>query len=80
MSGKLVLRLSSPVTVSRRSTGVPAARLAASWRMRRSPPKQGSSSACSGDGGVPVDGVGPQPLGLCLGREWSGAGSSECPQ
>jgi ParB-like nuclease domain len=33
-----VLWSSSPVMASRRSTGTPAARLAASWRMRRSPP------------------------------------------
>jgi hypothetical protein len=35
---RAVLSLSSPVMVSRRLTGVPAARLADSWRMRRSPP------------------------------------------
>jgi len=34
-----------PVTVSRRLTGMPTAKLADSWRMRRSPPEQGSSSA-----------------------------------
>jgi hypothetical protein len=38
---RAVLRSSRPVTLSRRLTGVPAARLAASWRMRRSPPEQG---------------------------------------
>jgi hypothetical protein len=38
-----VLELSRPVTVSRRLTGVPAARLADSWRMRRSPPEQGTA-------------------------------------
>jgi hypothetical protein len=42
---------------SRRLTGVPAARLADSWRMRRSPPEQGEAAAVEGgDGGVPVDG------------------------
>jgi len=35
---RAVLSWSRPVTVSRRLTGVPAARLADSWRMRRSPP------------------------------------------
>jgi uncharacterized protein len=36
VSSRSVLWSSRPVTVSRRSTGMPAARLAASWRMRRS--------------------------------------------
>ena len=36
-----MLSLSSPVMVSRRLTGVPAARLADSWKMRRSPPERG---------------------------------------
>ena len=36
---------------------MPPARLAASWRMRRSPPEQGRPPAGEGgDGGVPVDG------------------------
>ena len=35
---RAVLSWSRPVKVSRRQTGVPAARLADSWRMRRSPP------------------------------------------
>jgi hypothetical protein len=38
VSSRLMLASSIPVTVSPRPTGVPAARLAASWRMRRSPP------------------------------------------
>ena len=33
-----ILRSSRPVTASWRSTGMPAAKLADSWRMRRSPP------------------------------------------
>lgn len=36
-----MLPLSRPVTVSRRSTGMPSARLADSRRTRRSPPEQG---------------------------------------
>jgi hypothetical protein len=39
-----VLALSSPVTVSRRATGMPPARLADNWRMRRSPPAAGTTS------------------------------------
>jgi hypothetical protein len=39
MSRLTMLRPSSPVVLSRRLTGVPAARLAASWRMRRSLPE-----------------------------------------
>ena len=36
---------------------MPAARLADSWRMRRSPPEQGRfAGGEGGDGGVPVDG------------------------
>jgi hypothetical protein len=41
----VVLPSSSPVTVSRRSTGMPSARLADSRRMRRSPPEHRSSPA-----------------------------------
>jgi hypothetical protein len=37
-ASRAVLRSSSPVVVSRRLTGMPAARLADNWRMRRSPP------------------------------------------
>lgn len=46
VSSRSVLWSSSPVTVSLRSTGMLPARLAASWRMRRSPPEQGSPPAC----------------------------------
>src|SRR5580700_3989776 len=35
---RAALSLSSPVMESRRSTGMPAERLAESWRIRRSPP------------------------------------------
>ena len=47
VSSRLMLASSIPVTVSPRPAGVSAARLAASRRMRRSPPEQGSSPACS---------------------------------
>ena len=42
-----MLRWSSPVTASRRLTGVPSARLAASRKIRCSPPEQGRSRASS---------------------------------
>src|ERR1039457_1887846 len=38
-----MLRSSRPVVASRRSTGTPSARLADSFRRRRSPPEEGSS-------------------------------------
>lgn len=43
VTSRAVLSWSRPVTVSRRLTGVPAARLADRSKMRRSPPEQGSS-------------------------------------
>jgi hypothetical protein len=45
------------VAVSRRSTRMPAAMLAAAARMRRSPAEQGRLAGVEGgDRGVPVDG------------------------
>jgi hypothetical protein len=61
VAGRAALALSSPVIASRRSAGMPAARLAESWRMRRSPPEQGSWLACrAAPYAIPVD----QPVRL----------------
>jgi len=46
VTSRVMLPSSSPVTASRRSTGVPRERLDDSSRTRRSPPEQGSSPAC----------------------------------
>ena len=41
------------MTASQRSTGMPAARLAESWRMRRSPPEADASLEQHGHGRAP---------------------------
>ena len=46
MSRWAMLASSRSAAASRRSTGMPPARPADSWRMRRSPPEQGSSPSC----------------------------------
>jgi hypothetical protein len=54
---RAALSLSSPVMESRRSTGMPAERLAESWRIRRSPPEQGS---------LPLNATGFRCLGVVV--------------